>query len=489
VRLGAGVTVCLLAAVVGCGGDADQTQPSPERDRELLAASYANRVEEARRASRTSSLFSRRQAQPARQTVLRLCLSRAVYWSLCFLPCCASEMTPPAARASSARVTVAVALAGLCGAWNAGNVGPVASEVSHEFGVSLAMVGVLAGTLFLGAVAIGLLGAAQLGERIGAVHGLRLACGLLVVANVLFAISPIFAGLVIGRVVAGLAFALTNTLGVVWARDEGGVRLLGVFGGSIQLGIAGALLTGSALADLGVDWRVGFAISAVLAAAAFFSIPAGSRSTSAPARHSTGFLIAAIRHVRVYRLALLFVSIFGVPLILGTWLIEYLSRDGGIATSLAGVIAFLLFGLSAAMRVLGARLQGRGVSHRLLGGSLGLAAVGLAAITFDPAAAVAFAAVVLLALGFGIPYATALSEAEDLYPDAPGEPVALMTLVSLIPPIVAIPLIGDALSHGGGQRAFGMMAAFLVLAALANLRRTGIPLPSARAGAGAQARG
>ena len=376
----------------------------------------------------------------------------------------------------SLRVTAAVALIALSGAWCAGNVGPVVSELAAEFDVSLAVVGMLAGTLFFGANVIGLMFAAQLGERIGLVRGLRLACGLVFLGNLIFALTPVFAGLALGRILPGLGFALTTTVGVVWARDVGGVRLLGVFGASIQLGIALALLTGSLLADASVDWRVGFIISAALGALAFVTIPPDAVSSPLPERRSSGFLRLAFRHARVYRLALMFISIYGVPMILGAWLIEYLSSDGDVSKSLAGLSSFLLFGLSAAARAYGARLAGDGVGHTLLCGALGLAAVGLAAIAIDPVVAAAFAGAVLLATGFGIPYATALTEAQQLYPEEPAEPLALMTLVALLLPIIVIPIVGHAISRGDGDIALGIMAAFLAVAAVANLRRTGIPL-------------
>jgi CP family cyanate transporter-like MFS transporter len=379
-------------------------------------------------------------------------------------------------RPASPRVVLAVVLLGLSGAWNAGNVGPVTDEIAREFDVSLAAVGLLSGTFFLGSCVIGLLVAAQIGERIGSGRGLRLACLMLLAGNLLFAVSPDFAGLAVGRILPGLGFALMNALGAVWARSAGGVRLLGIFGASIQLGIALALLLGSALSDLGVDWRVGFAVSAALGAAAFVATP---RDAGAPAmqKRETGFLSVALRRLRVYRLALLFISIYGVPMILSAWLIVYLAREGDVAKTVAGAISFLLFGLSAAVRIFGAGLQQRGVPHTLLCGALGTAA-----LTLDPVAAVGFAGVVLLAVGFGIPYATALSEAQDLYPEAPSEPVALMTLAALIPPIVAIPVIGQALDNGNGELSFGILAVFVALAALANLRRTGIPLTDAGTG-------
>jgi MFS family permease len=376
----------------------------------------------------------------------------------------------------SFRVTVTVALIALSGAWNAGNVGPVASELATEFDVSLALIGALAGTLFFGANVLGLLFAAQIGEAVGLVKSLRLACGLVVAGNLVFALTPVFAGLALGRVLPGLGFALTTTVGIVWARDVGGVRLVGVFGASIQLGIALALLTGSLLADAGVDWRVGFLISATLGALAFAAIPPDAVSSPLPERRSKGFLGLAFRSARVYRLALMFISIYGVPMILGAWMIEYLSSEGDVSKTVAGLSSFLLFGLSAAARAYGATLKERGLGHAVLAGTLGLAAAGLAAIALDPVAGAAFAAALLLAVGFGIPYATALTEAQDLYPVEPAEPLALMTLIALLLPIVVIPVVGHAISRGSGDIAFGILALFLIVAAAANIRRTGVPL-------------
>jgi hypothetical protein len=385
-------------------------------------------------------------------------------------------MKSTAGSPPSHKVTAAVAMLALSGAWCAGNVGPVVSEISGEFDVSLAVVGALAGSVFFGANVIGLVFAAQIGEKIGLARGLKLACGLVFLGNLIFALTPVLAGLAIGRLLPGLGFALTATIGVVWARHAGGVRLLGVFGASIQLGIAGALLTGSVLADAGVDWRVGFLISAGLGALAYVMIPSDAESPPIPERRSTGFLRLAVRRARVYRLSLLFISIYGVPMILGAWLIEYLSTDGDLSKTLAGLASFVLFGLSAAARAWGARLAGSGMGHAVLCGTLGLAAVGLASIALDPVVGAAFAASFLLGIGFGIPYATALTEAQDLYPDEPAEPLALMTLIALLVPIFVIPVVGDAISRGNGDIAFGILAAFLAVAAVANLKSSGTPL-------------
>ena len=374
------------------------------------------------------------------------------------------------------RVSIAVALLALSGAWNAGNVGPVASQLAADFDVSLAMVGLVGGTLFFAANVIGLAFAAQIGEKIGLVWGMRTACLMIAAGNLVVAFTPDFAGVALGRILPGLGFALTTTVGVVWARHEGGVKLVGIFGAAIQLGIAGSLLVGSLLYDQDVDWRVGFVISASLAALAMAFIPPYAKSPPTPERKSSGFLRLAVRRARVYRLSLLFLSIYGVPMILGAWMIEYLSSEGDVSKTIAGLASFLLFGLSAVMRFGGAELRAMGWTHKVLCGLLGLAAAGLAAIAIDPVAGAAFLAAVLLATGFGLPYATALDEAQDLYPEEPAEPLALMTLVALLLPIVVIPLVGHAISNDAGDIAFGALALFLVVATLANLKRSGIPL-------------
>ena len=67
---------------------------------------------------------------------------------------------------------------------------------------------------------IGLLFAAQLGQRLGLERGLRIerdASG----RQPAVPVTPVFAGLAVGRILPGVAFAVANTLGVVWAERAG----------------------------------------------------------------------------------------------------------------------------------------------------------------------------------------------------------------------------------------------------------------------------
>ena len=372
----------------------------------------------------------------------------------------------------SARIVAAAALIPLSAAWNAGNIGPVASEIASEFDRSLGLVGVVTGSLFFGVAIATMFFAPAVSGRLGLVPTLRLAAALLIAGNVLVALTPGFWGLAVGRVLTGVAFATASALGVVWVRQVGGVRLLGVFGASIQLGIAGALALGSVLSHENVDWRVAFGLSAVLGLIAFLVLPAHGEHEPA-AGSPGGFLRRALRDPGLYRIALLFMAVYGVPMILGAWLVEYVVAEGDLAKGTAGALGFVLFGFTAGSRFAGARMRARGTPRVTLVATLGLAILGLAGLALDPTLPLVAAAVVLIAVGLGAPYATMLDEAQALHPDDRAKVIALMTVCGRITPAIAIPLVGYALAAGDGGLAFGVVAVLVSLVLVANLRGPG----------------
>jgi nitrate/nitrite transporter NarK len=85
-----------------------------------------------------------------------------------------------------------------------------------------------------------------------------------------------------------------------------------------------------------------------------------------------------------------YVGSFGVQLIVRAWLIHYLTEGDGMAVSLAGLVAFVMFGFSAVARDLGGTLSARGVSPVILVGVAPLlATAGLMMIAIDRSFAVA----------------------------------------------------------------------------------------------------
>src|SRR5262249_59721015 len=139
-------------------------------------------------------------------------------------------------------------LLGLGVGWGAGNVGPVATSLAHSFGVSLAAVGLLSGTAYFVAVMVATPLVVPLAARVGVVRAAAIAAASMSAGHVVFAVSPAFAGLIAARIVVGAGAGLALVVGPVMARELGGVRLLGLFGGAVTLGIGpGAGLGGGPL--------------------------------------------------------------------------------------------------------------------------------------------------------------------------------------------------------------------------------------------------
>jgi predicted MFS family arabinose efflux permease len=364
----------------------------------------------------------------------------------------------------------AVFLLALGTAWAVGNVGAVVGQLTSEFDISLATVGLLSGTLLLGFSLPGTLLAPRIAERIGIVRTMTVAVVGCAAGNVIFAAAPIFAGLVVGRAVTGFALGLAVVSGPVFAGATGGVTRVALFGAAIQLGAAGGLGLGAILGDFGVDWRLTFVLSAAIALTALpFLIK--REGISYEPRRGGGFLRLAVRSGRVWRLAALFVAIFSVPLILGSWLVHYLNVDQGLAAATAGVLSFIMFGISAAAREAGGMLAQRGFSPALLaGGATFLAAAGLALLALESSVALALVAVVAAGIGFALPYGIAVARAQRLYPSEPAEPVALVTLVGSAVPVPLVPLIGSLLDAGYGTEVFLGLAAMVAVAGVLNLR-------------------
>lgn len=370
----------------------------------------------------------------------------------------------------SARGSWIVLLLGAGTAWSASNVGSVVGEVSSGFDLSLATVGLLSGTLLLGFGVLGNIAAPAVSERIGVVRTMGAGAALCAAGNVVFAVAPGFAVLAGGRALAGLGLGLATVAGPVFARATGGVKRVGIFGAAIQLGIAGGLGVGAVLVDLGADWRLSFLISAVVAVSPLPLLP-GAESVGRLQRRAGGFLRRGLRSSRLWRLTLLFVAIFGIPLTLGSWLVHYLSVDNGLSAGFAGALGFLLFGISAWTREIGGGMAQRGASATLLaGGSLVLAAAGLAALALDDSAVVATAAVIFAGVGFALPYGIGIIEAQGLFPREPTEPVAFVTMAGQAVPVALVPAVGSLLDAGDGEGVFLGLAVFVLLAAALNLR-------------------
>jgi MFS family permease len=381
-----------------------------------------------------------------------------------------------------ARSTVAIFLLAAGTAWNGGNVGPAVAQLTQEFSVSLSSVGLLSGTVLFGALVAASLATPKLSEALGAARGAKLSALLCGAGNVVCAAGPSYGWLFAGRIVAGAGLGISLVLGPAVARAAGGVRLLGFFGAGIMLGVAAALGIGGVLADSGVDWRVAFAISAVMGFSSLPLLPARVEVTPGGGRRP-GDLRRILESLPEWRLLLLFVAILAVPLVIGAWFNHYLITAGGVSPGVAGLLAFSLFGICTLVRIVGGRRAGRGGSPVALAGVAPIvAAGGLALVAIEPSVGGALAGIALMGVGFALPYATMFDEGERLLEDDPVLSLTFLTVGANATPIWAIPLIGSALATGNGEDAFLALAAFVAIAGITNLR------PAVRSGAGDAAR-
>ena len=371
------------------------------------------------------------------------------------------------ARRSFGVFFLALAITG----WNCGNIGPVVAPLTKDFDISLGEVGLLSGTFFFAGSAAGSLMGAELARRIRVMSGIWACCVLSIAGNLIFAAGDSVAVLAAGRVLAGLAFGLAAVFVPTYARAMGGVKMLGLFGAGLTLGVAGALLLGSILQGEGVDWRVAFLITAGLAAASLPVLPNETVEIKRTASEGEGLVREALTNQAWWRVQLLGVAALDLPLIVGAWLVHFLITAYGLSAAEAGGLAFLLFGISAVMRDVAGRMTAAGASTFLLVVvGLGLGAAGLVLLGQGDTTGIAIAAIVLMGVGLSLPYPLYYDEAERVLPDRPIGSLGLMQVGNGIFPIPIIPLFGGALAQGHAEFAFAMLAAFAVFTLALNAR-------------------
>jgi len=331
-------------------------------------------------------------------------------------------------------------------------------------------VGVLGGTVFFAGLVAAKLGAAWLTERIGADRGAQLACVAVVAGNALLVLSPFYAGLAAGRVLAGIGLGLALVLGPVLAKQAGGVRIVGIFGGSVMFGVAAALGAGSLMRSAGIDWRFDFVLAGAVGLVALAMLPR-IEGVTVPSGSVLAVFRLSVRRLAAWRLELLFTTSLGVPYVLGVWLVPYLTTDVGLSAAGAGLLGFGLYALTTVLRPEGARLDANGRSTAALGGVAPVAAAaGLVLLALSGGPLVAAAAIVVAGAGFAIPYATMYDEAQRLFPGSRVAAVGLLSVGGNILPLAVMPAVGAAVGAGRGELALLALAVVPLFAGLANLR-------------------
>ena len=352
-------------------------------------------------------------------------------------------------------------------------MGPVAAPLAASLKVSLTEVGLLSGTVFFGACLVAAWVTPGISGRIGVQRGLQVGCGLEVVGNLVCLVGPSFGWLAVGRVLVGLGIGAMFVLGAVLARDGGGVRLIGVFGGSASLGLALSLVVGGIIAETASAWRLVFVVSGTVALVTLVLLPGPIADRPAAPSSRWRPMVQSLRRRSTWRALGVYMAATCTPLVLGVWIVVYLSAPGGggLRPWLAGTYGGLMFALTVVARPVGGWLgspSGRvpaSVGPWLPALGLGLAAGGLVGLAVDRSWAAALVWVVAIGAGFALPYAAVVDVVAGVVPHQPATGIALAQIIGSALPMAAVPAVGAALYAGRGPLALGVLGVVTLVAA------------------------
>jgi MFS family permease len=345
--------------------------------------------------------------------------------------------------------------------FNLANIGALAEQVSHAYGVGLGVVGLFTTALFVSHAGLQV-PMGRLCDRYGAwlVGG----AGLVVVAlassaglgwrEAWFAIAM--------RFLAGFGTAAAFVGGSDYMRAMVGSPVAqGLFGASSMAGGGLAL----ALLPLWGDWRAPWISAALVAAVGAAVVAVSPRTTARPVHvHET----PSIADRRLLPLAAMHAGSFGLSVVLGNWVVTLLHRAGGVSEHTAGAAGGLVLFLGLISRPLGGRLTDR---PGLVRESFLVSAAGVGALAVATPFAVAVLGAVAVGLAAGVPFAPAFAGAARLRPDAPGAAVGVVNMAAAVTILVGTPLLGLSFSlPGDGRIGFAAVACLCLATAFVTRR-------------------
>lgn len=350
--------------------------------------------------------------------------------------------------------------------WNIAVLGPIATQLSHVYGVGLAVVGAFVTVQFVMHMVMQIPGgraADRWGARTSALTGMAI-----VMAGNAISLPAAHPGLAfLGRAVVGVGTGFAFVGGSDYIRTRGGGAVLqGLYGGGSVLapGIAIAVVP---FLEQQYGWRSAY-VSAIVVCAACFALLLAAPATARAARHVGERLEAGFfKDARLYRLAAIHAMSFGFSVIVGNWVVTLLERHGHSKRT-AAVAGSLTLLLGFFTRIAGGMLLER---RRVIAGSLvagGLGAI-LLALPLPTAPLVVGAA--LVGLAAGVPFARAFTGAAAARPDAPGAAVGFVNAWASLVIVAGTPLVGLTFSlPGDGRIGFVAIGALTILASLATPR-------------------
>src|SRR5712691_5364360 len=358
---------------------------------------------------------------------------------------------------------------GVAVGWNIAILGPIATRLSHAYGVSLTTIGLFVTVQFIVHILMQVPGgraADRWGARTSALSGLV----LIMVGNgvSLFAPQPALAFL--GRAVVGLGTGFAFASGSDYIRARGGTPFLqGIYGGGSVLAPGIAVAVVPQLADR-LGWRAPY-LSAIVVAAVCAGLLGLAPAVGRTVRHAgerldTGFF----RDRRLYRFAAIHAMSFGFSVIVGNWVVTLLEQHGHSRSS-ASIAGSLTLLLGFFTRAAGGPLLRRVDASRWVAASLVLGGLGAVVLALPLPFWTLVVVAAIVGLAAGVPFAMAFTGAAQARPDAPGAAVGFINAWASLVIVAGTPLVGLTFSlPGDGRIGFIALGVLAALAALATPR-------------------
>ena len=350
--------------------------------------------------------------------------------------------------------------------WNIAVLGPIATRLSHVYGVSLAVVGAFVTVQFVMHMLMQVPGG-RAADRWGARTSALLGMAIVVAGNAISLPAPQPALAFIGRAVVGIGTGFAFVGGSDYIRVRGGGPLLqGMYGGGSVLAPGIAVAVVPVLAG----WRAGY-VSAIAVCAACAVLLALAPATQRSVRHAGERLdLGFFRDRSLYRLAAIHAMSFGFSVVVGNWVVTLLEHHGhgkGVASA-AGSLTLLLGFFT---RIGGGWLLRRADARTWIALSLVVGGIGCVLLALPLPIAVLVVSAAIVGLAAGVPFAKAFTGAALARPDAPGAAVGFVNAWASLVIVAGAPLVGLTFSlPGDGRIGFVVLGILTALAALATPR-------------------
>jgi MFS family permease len=350
------------------------------------------------------------------------------------------------------------------------NHAPLAPALMHEFTFNQAMAGFLTTGIFA-THAAGQIPGGHLVDRLGAKRVILCALAWVVLCNLGLAFAGGYWQLLLLKILTGMGTGICFVGGARYvhaAASRARMNLAqGLFGGSVQLG-AGFVILAVPRLNLLAGWRATFLVCAgmALAAAIIWLAAAPNIVSAVSAQGRFGEMLWA---PQLWLLGLVQMASFGISLVVGSWVVVMLIKVLKVPATQAGLIGSLVLLLGIFSRPFGGILRRHLGIRTLFVSSMLMIALGCFA--FVPASisfGVAVAAVFLIGIGVGLPYAAMFSRAGALFPGRAGAAMGLVNMLGILMILGGAPLVGHLADLSGNFRvSFVVLGGFALLVCVA----------------------